>query len=77
MWEKSNQFLEENRELFLHALEKNPERVLEAFFKHPAFIGLHSEIPGIQPMNGPKGIVFYWTIKDEREPTTQRSSLTY
>lgn len=64
MWEKSNQFLEENRELFLHALEKNPERVLEAFFKHPAF-SLNYEIPGIQPMNGPEGLVFYWTIKDE------------
>jgi hypothetical protein len=76
MWEKSNQFLEDNREAILQALVENPMPVLSAFFKHPAF-SLNYEIPGIQPMNGPKGIVFYWTIKDEREPTTQRSSLTY
>jgi len=77
MWEKSSQFLIDNREVFLQALVENPMPVLSAFFNHPAFVGLHSEIPGIQPLNGPAGIVFYMTFKDEREPTIQRSSLTH
>lgn len=59
MWEKSNQFLEDNRDAFLQALVENPMPVLSAFFQHPAFIGLHSEIPGLKPLDQPKGTVFY------------------
>ena len=70
MWEKSSQFLEDNREAFLQALVENPMPALSAFFQHPAFVGLHSEIQGIQPLDGPTGLVFYLTFKDERESTT-------
>ena len=70
MWEKSSQFLEDNREAFLQALVENPMPALSAFFRHPAFVGLHSEIQGLKPLDGPIGLVFYPTIKNEREPTT-------
>lgn len=69
MFERTNQFLEDNKELILIALERNPQQFLDVFFKHPAF-SLNFEISGIQPMDGPKGLVFYPTIKDERRSTT-------
>jgi hypothetical protein len=68
MFEKSNRFLEENKELILIALEKNPELFLEVFFKHPVF-SMNFEISGLQPLEGPKGLVFYPTIKNERGST--------
>jgi hypothetical protein len=64
MFEKSNQFLEENKERILIVLEKNPELFLEVFFKHPAF-SMNFEISGLQPLEGPKGLIFYSTIKNE------------
>lgn len=69
MWEKSSQFLEDNKETFIQALVENPMPVLSAFFQHPAFVGLHSEIQGLKPLDGTKGLVFYPTIKNEREST--------
>lgn len=69
MFEKSNQFLDENVEKLLMALEKDPVPVLSAFFKHPNF-SLNYEIPGIIPLDGPPGVVYYVNIsKDEREST--------
>lgn len=59
MWEKSNQFLEDNKDAFLQALAENPVPVLSAFFEHPAFKGLHSRIDGILPLDGPVGQVYY------------------
>lgn len=70
MWQKSNQFLEKNKDAFLQALVENPMPVLSAFFQHPAFVWLHSEIPGLQPLDGPKGLVFYPTVKNERASTS-------
>lgn len=52
MWEKSSQFLEDNRDAFLQALGFQPMPVLSAFFQHPAFIGLHSEILEMKPLDG-------------------------
>lgn len=70
MFEKSNKFLEDNKERILMALVNDPVPVLSAFFKHPIF-SLNYEIPGIIPLDGPPGVVYYMNIsKDERESTT-------
>jgi hypothetical protein len=44
MFEKSNQFLEENKERILMALVNDPVPVLSALFNHPIF-SLNYEIP--------------------------------
>lgn len=52
------------------ALANDPVPVLSAFFEHPIF-SLNYEIPGIIPLDGPPGVVYYMNIsKDERGPTT-------
>lgn len=69
MFEKSNQFLEDNRERILIALANDPVPVLSALFSHPIY-SLNYEIPGIIPLDGPPGVVYYMNIpRDEREST--------
>ena len=64
MFEKTEQFFEENRDRILAFIDENPKFFLEMMAKHPAFNMFLREIPGIQPLNGPKGQVFHLTISD-------------
>ena len=64
MFEKTQQFLEQNKEAVLASLIENPQAFFDVFFKHPAF-SLNFEISGIQPMDGPKGVMFCSNFKVE------------
>lgn len=65
MFEKTQQFLEQNKEAVLASLIENPQAFFDVFFKHPAF-SMNFEISGIQPLDGPSGKVFYPTFDVEQ-----------